>query len=113
MIARCTNPNEPCYKDYGARGIRVCDEWMTFARFRADMGDKPDGSLTIERIDNNGNYCPSNCRWASRAEQNRNKRSNHNVTINGVTKTVTEWARSFGVSNHTIARRFGKKEGVA
>jgi len=73
MLQRCNNPKNSFYKDYGSRGIKVCKEWYKFENFYKDMGNRPQG-LTLERIDNNGNYEPSNCKWASHSEQQRNKK---------------------------------------
>jgi hypothetical protein len=104
MLKRCFSKNTQAYKDYGARGITVCDRWRTFENFHADMGDRPDG-LTLDRIDMNGDYEPGNCRWATVAEQNRNKRDTKRITFNGKTLCVAEWARELEVSVATLWRR--------
>ena len=75
MRRRCENPNSTNYKNYGARGIKVCDRWQSFENFLADMGEKPDPALTLDRTNNEGDYEPDNCRWATRKEQRANKRA--------------------------------------
>jgi hypothetical protein len=104
MIQRCTNPKNPQWRDYGARGISVCTQWRSFPGFLADMGEPPPGA-TIERIDNDRGYEPGNCRWATRAEQNRNTRRNHLVEHDGVRLTVGEWASRLGLKPSTLVQR--------
>ena len=107
MLTRCRNPRAKQYKDYGGRGITVCIRWETFANFLADMGEAPlDGS--IERIDNEKGYASENCRWATRAEQNRNARSNIRVTIGRETRVVAEWARMHGIRKSVAYARIAR-----
>jgi len=104
MFVRCYNKNSSDYKHYGERGIKVCQEWKTFDGFYSDMGDRPKGK-SLDRIDNNKGYCPENCRWATRKEQNNNKRNNHLLTYNGKTKTIAEWAEDRNIKYDTIWAR--------
>lgn len=105
MKQRCYNPNHSNYKNYGARGIKICEEWLnnrqSFYEWSYNNGFNPNlGAFecTIDRIDINGNYEPSNCRWVSMLQQQHNRRNNKNVTINGITKTKAEWAKEFNVT---------------
>lgn len=105
MIQRCTNLNHAQFKDWGGRGIIVCERWMTFENFLTDMGECPP-RLTIDRWpDKNGNYEPGNCRWATRKQQQRNMRSNVIFTIEGITACMSELAERFGLSRHTVKGR--------
>lgn len=100
MKSRCLNLNDPYYKDYGGRGITICDRWLSsYVNFLEDMGRCPK-NLTLERINNNGNYEPTNCKWATMREQNRNSRNNVWITApNGERKILADWAKKLGVSN--------------
>jgi len=88
MRSRCHSLTDPAYARYGGRGIVVCARWSeSFEAFLADMGERPAGT-TLDRIDNDGPYSPENCRWATRTEQGRNRRTNRLLTFNGATKTI-------------------------
>lgn len=105
MRQRCKNSAYPEFHLYGGRGITVCDRWDDFDAFLKDMGERPVG-CSLDRIDPNGNYEPLNCRWASPKQQARNTRRNVLVSIDGVEKTVAEWAESFGAAkDKTIYKR--------
>jgi hypothetical protein len=105
MLARCGNPNDNRYHRYGGRGITVYERWQrSFSYFLEDMGERPIGS-TLDRIDNNGNYTPQNCRWATREEQANNKSNSCRITFEGRTQTVAQWARELGISHMTIRSR--------
>lgn len=105
MIRRCEKPQEKCYPQYGGRGISVCDRWKKFQNFLEDMGPRPSADHSLDRIDNDGDYGPDNCRWATRSEQQNNRRCNHRLTFKGRTLTIAEWARELGCPRHHIANR--------
>ena len=106
MIQRCEDQNCASYRDYGARGISVCPEWRnSFPQFLQDMGPKPSAKHEIDRIDNDGNYEPGNCRWATRKEQAANRRSTHRVTLHGVTKSLKDWCDTLGLDYRMVHRR--------
>lgn len=98
MKGRCVRSSHPKFHRYGARGIKVCDRWLhSFESFYADMGPRPTKKHTIDRIDNDGNYEPSNCRWTTNFQQSRNRSTNLNITINGKTYCVVDWATFLSV----------------
>lgn len=105
MLQRCRNPNHQSFKDYGAKGVDVCPEWETFERFLEDMGEPPTPEHSIDRIDPLGIYCKENCRWASSKEQANNKTSNRVLEIDGVAKTLGEWAEHFGIPYDRVRQR--------
>jgi len=107
MLGRCNNPNDKAYKNYGGRGIAVCQHWRSFSNFLEDMGQAPTG-LTIERINNNGNYEPSNCKWATHKEQENNKRDNVRVEFQGITASLESWAAFIGIAYQTLWARLYK-----
>ena len=102
---RCLNPNNGAYLGYGGRGIKVCDRWLKFENFYEDMGNIPGSGYSIDRIDNEGDYCPENCRWATRKEQNRNKRNNRIIEIGNVSKSLADWVDQYGVNYNTAKTR--------
>jgi len=105
IIQRCCNPECKDYPRYGGRGITVCERWKgSLDAFIEDMGVKPEG-MTIDRIDNSGNYEPGNCRWTDAKEQANNRRSNVTLEFNGETMTVSEWARKVGLKVVTLEQR--------
>lgn len=106
MRRRCYTVSDSAYNRYGGRGIKICDAWLESVRqFYADMGDRPTPKHTIERIDNNGNYEPGNCVWATRAEQTENQRSTKLLTFQGESLSISKWARRLGISRRTLSRR--------
>lgn len=107
MINRCSNTKQANYQYYGGRGIKVCERWMKFENFFADMGEKPAG-LSLERKNNNGDYCPGNCVWATRKQQNRNSRKNRFYVVDDIRACVAEHCERlklhYGMVNHRLNR---------
>jgi len=101
MVNRCECPSNNKYSYYGGRGIHVCERWKIFENFYADMGDAPEG-LSLDRIDNNGNYEPGNVRWATDKQQMRNTRVTSRVTIGGETKSYSEWSELLDIPRSTL-----------
>ena len=112
MRNRCSNPKNPAWSYYGGRGIRVCTRWEHYDLFLVDIGPRPKG-FTIERINNDGNYEPGNCKWASRAEQSCNTRQNHRLEHNGKTQGITAWAREYEIADTTVLARLRRGMSVA
>jgi len=104
MMDRVSNPKNSNYMYYGGRGISVCERWLKFDKFFADMGERPDG-MSIDRIDVNGNYEPSNCRWATIEEQNNNKRNTRHVSHIGKTQNCTQWEKELGLNKGSLYNR--------
>lgn len=109
MKARCRNPNYSNYKYYGGRGISYCKEWEVFQNFLDSMGKRPSKQHSLERINNNGNYEPSNCKWASKCEQMLNRSNAIYLTLNGVTMPIREWASKLGIPLKVLKSRRGEK----
>lgn len=110
MLHRCRNPNCKAYKNYGGRGITVCDRWLKFENFLADMGEVPVSThikYQIDRIDNNSGYSPENCRWVTPKQNARNMRKTVFLVLNGERKSLQDWADDLGLSDKTIRFRLG------
>ena len=106
MIRRCHDENNPAFKDYGGRGITVCERWRnSFENFFADMGEPTTIKHTLDREDNDAGYSKSNCRWATSKQQSRNSRHNVHVEFNGEIMCISEWAEKLGMKMHTLYNR--------
>jgi len=105
MVDRCRRETNPSYPDYGGRGISVCERWADFKNFFVDMGPAPSPKHSIDRIDVNGNYEPSNCRWATNSEQARNRRNNTIMTVAGETAPQVYFIEKYGIPRETIRSR--------
>lgn len=113
IIDRCENKKLPCYKNYGGRGIKVCARWRhSFENFLEDMGYRPSNDHSIDRIDNEKGYSPSNCRWALRSEQMRNTRRKRVVTLNGKKMLLIEAAEIYGVNYGSVKWRLRQGQTV-
>lgn len=111
MKTRTTNPKAINYNLYGGKNIKVCDEWKQFESFREwSLSNGYSDKLSIDRIDGDSDYCPENCRWVTMKEQQNNRCSNHLITFNGETKTMTQWAESMNISPKTMFRRIVDKK---
>jgi hypothetical protein len=107
MRSRCQNPNDKDFSRYGSRGINVCKEWESFENFYADMGPRPAGT-TVERKDNNGPYCPQNCRWATPLEQTRNRKNSITVDYQGEAHHLIDLCNAHGADYSTVHSRIFK-----
>ena len=111
MKARCYNPNSPSYKSYGARGIKICDEWLTFENFHNwAIHNGYSDNLQIDRIDNDKGYFPENCRWVTPHENKMHQRKMRNIEVLGTTHNISRWCREAGISKATAYRYLSKSE---
>jgi len=108
MLTRCYNLNHPSSKNHGRRGITVCKRWKIFQNFFADMGDRPSTNHCLERKDNNGNYFPNNCVWATWKEQQNNRRSNVLIKFNGKIQTIAQWGDELKIGRGIIWKRLDR-----
>lgn len=105
MNQRCYTKTADAYYRYGGRGITVCDEWHDFAAFLRDMGECPSADMTLDRIDNNLGYQPGNCRWASKADQSKNRSICKQITFQGRTMIASDWAKELGMTPNNLLMR--------
>ena len=106
---RCSNPNQVSYKHYGARGVSICPEWDDYEVFFNDMGNEYEEGLSIDRKDRDKGYCKANCHWITKGDQSRNRPTfNRNITIDGATKTLSEWCREYGITTAGFRSRVSK-----
>jgi len=105
MLSRCRKPNNPSFNHYGGRGIKVCERWQTFTNFYADMGDPPSQEYSIERINVNGDYEPTNCKWATMKEQQNNRTSNRFIIFRDEKLTISQFSERVGVAPDTMKHR--------
>lgn len=108
MKNRCNNQNNQYYHRYGGRGIKYCERWELWENFYEDMGKRPSTKHSLDRIDNNGDYTPENCRWATDLEQANNQEKNRNFTIDNKTQSVTQWGREFGFKRGVVEARINR-----
>jgi len=106
MKSRCENPNVPSFKDYGSRGISICERWKDFSLFESDVALGYFEGATLERVNNDGPYSPANCKWATKTAQANNRRSSRFIKYNGETKTLAQWIRFLRLKSSTVRQRF-------
>lgn len=112
MKQRCLNENNDRFKDYGGRGVKLSDEWVIFENFYKDMHETYSKNLTLDRINNNGDYCKENCKWSTKKEQSRNMRTNNLISFNGKTLTITQLAEINGLKVKTLETRIKRGWGI-
>lgn len=109
MLQRCLNPKDKAYPKYGGRGIKVCERWMEFENFIHDVGPRPSLAYSLDRKDNDGDYCPENCRWATNKEQSNNRRTNTLIEYHDQTHTISEWAEKLNLPVSALLLRLNNK----
>lgn len=105
---RCLNPKAPAFKDYGGRGITVCDEWLSYPSFLLSVGRRPSAGMTLDRVDNNLGYIPGNVKWSTKKEQARNRRSSRVLTLEGKSATMAEWVEALSINQGTLSSRINR-----